>query len=97
MNEPSQPPPNSRFAVIQFIDGCIVAIIKGLIMLAHARSRDPSRGWGRLLKADQDEKRRIRQWEQILNWPQHQRVGWVTAVLSGLIIGAIILWYGLRN
>jgi len=96
MNPPSKNPAPPPHLIIRVIDRAVVWIVKALILLAELRSRDASRGLGRLLAPDHREQSRMRTWQAMLDWPPQRRVGCFTGVLIGLAIGGAILWYGLK-
>jgi len=81
---------------MRVIDQAVVLIVKALIVLGELRSRDPSRGFGRLLTPDHRKQSQMRNWQAVLKWPPQRRVGCFTGVLIGLVIGGVILWYGLK-
>lgn len=82
--------------IVRWIDAPIRLVIRGLIVLAHLRARDPSEHPAHLLKPDPTERVRIRGWEGVLAWSPGKRVGCFTGVLIGIAIGGAILAYSLR-
>lgn len=86
----------STNVIIRWVDAGLVAMIHVLIALSELKSRDPREHPAHLLKPDHRERTRIRNWRGVLEWPPRRRVGCFAGVLTGVLVGGAILWYGLK-
>lgn len=82
--------------VVRLLDVPARFLVKTLIVLTRLRARDPREHPAHLLKPDPTKDVQVRGWQAVLEWSPGKRVGCLTGVLLGAVIGGLVIWWSLR-